>query len=349
MVNSNFKPQDKKSGDLILSADWNAAMSEIKRLETAKSNRGSADIIQGPLTIQEALNVNNDVKISGTRLKSADNLGILETNKKDWLRINPDEHYPAIALYKSVAIGSGGLAIGEWTAQPAGVLKVTQSAYLASTDGNVGIGTIQPRAKLQIINQSQDASGNTLVLGDTSASNSNLRLGYHQNYSWIQSHGSKPVAINPLGNNVGIGTTDPKFTLDVAGIIQARGYKTTVYTAGGRGRGEITLSKTNAWADFPELLVTFSLSTTATVFAFYQIAMEGGNSHLVTRMYVNTTIVSTSICGNATYWGLSDFWIGELNQGSHTIKIQYRTPQGGTNISSGDWHNRVLRVMVFGS
>ncbi|WP_159254518.1 hypothetical protein, partial [Microcystis aeruginosa] len=30
-----------------------------------------------------------------------------------------------------------------------------------------------------------------LVLGPTNASN--LRLGYHQDYSWIQSHGNKPL------------------------------------------------------------------------------------------------------------------------------------------------------------
>jgi hypothetical protein len=65
MVNSNFSPQDKKPGDLILSADWNAAMTEIKRLEKAKINREGADTLKGPLTIQEALNVTGDVKISG--------------------------------------------------------------------------------------------------------------------------------------------------------------------------------------------------------------------------------------------------------------------------------------------
>jgi hypothetical protein len=88
-------------------------------------------------------------------------------------------------------------------------------------DGNVGIGT-NPVAKLHILNTEQDADGTTLILGPTGSSN--LRLGYHAEYSWIQSHGSKPLAINPLGNCVGIGTPTPnsKFTLDVNGIINAR-------------------------------------------------------------------------------------------------------------------------------
>ncbi|MFF6785685.1 LamG-like jellyroll fold domain-containing protein [Streptomyces sp. NPDC012510] len=79
---------------------------------------------------------------------------------------------------------------------------------------NTGIGTTNPQAKLHIVNANQDANGNTLVLGPTGQSN--LRLGYHQNYSWVQSNGSKPLAINPLGSNVGIGTTAPGARLTVS-------------------------------------------------------------------------------------------------------------------------------------
>ncbi|MCB0207856.1 MAG: hypothetical protein KDJ52_00920 [Anaerolineae bacterium] len=80
-------------------------------------------------------------------------------------------------------------------------------------DGRVGIGTGEPGAKLHVINTNQNAEGNTLILGPTNASN--LRLGYHAGYSWIQSHGAKPLAINPVGNNVGIGTESPAAKLDV--------------------------------------------------------------------------------------------------------------------------------------
>ncbi len=45
-----------------------------------------------------------------------------------------------------------------------------------------------------------DANGEQLTIGNIKESN--LRLGRHGDYSWIQSHGGKPLKINPLGNDV---------------------------------------------------------------------------------------------------------------------------------------------------
>lgn len=91
--------------------------------------------------------------------------------------------------------------------------QVPIGIHLKQVTGNVGIGTNIPNAKLQIINQNQDANGNTLILGPVAQSH--LRLGYNTEYNWIQSHGGKPLAVNPLGNNVGIGTTTPLNKLQV--------------------------------------------------------------------------------------------------------------------------------------
>lgn len=89
---------------------------------------------------------------------------------------------------------------------------------------------------MSLKNQPQTPDGDTLVLGhmskdmsgsqgvergpweDTSPSvvhGINLRMGYHQEYTWIQTHGQvsggnrAPLALNPLGNTVGIGTEQP--------------------------------------------------------------------------------------------------------------------------------------------
>lgn len=90
-------------------------------------------------------------------------------------------------------------------------------------EDKVGIGTNFPTASLHIVNKnespSHDTGGSTLIIGPTNQAN--LRLGCDSAYSWIQSHGSKPLAINPIGNNVGIGTSNPTSKLTVNGTVQS--------------------------------------------------------------------------------------------------------------------------------
>jgi hypothetical protein len=76
---------------------------------------------------------------------------------------------------------------------------------LLYTQARAGVNTVTPEARLQVIDVNQDANGGALVLGPKAQSN--LRLGYHQDYSWIQSHGGKPLLINSIGNPVGVNTT----------------------------------------------------------------------------------------------------------------------------------------------
>lgn len=88
--------------------------------------------------------------------------------------------------------------------QDGSVTLLAEKAPLLFSGQNVGIDTSAPEGRLQILNADQDPSGDTLILGPTSRSH--LRLGYHQDYSWVQSYGSKPLVLNGIGNNVGIGT-----------------------------------------------------------------------------------------------------------------------------------------------
>jgi hypothetical protein len=64
----------------------------------------------------------------------------------------------------------------------------------------------QANGRTQHLTNDGDANSEQLIIGTTDRSN--LRLGKTAEYSWIQSHDSKPLKINPVGNNVIIGSDD---------------------------------------------------------------------------------------------------------------------------------------------
>ncbi|HEY8212336.1 MAG TPA: hypothetical protein VIG99_32860 [Myxococcaceae bacterium] len=67
------QPFPKTPGNPIMSKDWNDAIVEVQRLDTAKVNRTGADGMAGPLTINNALAVGTNVAAqAGTRLHVVD-------------------------------------------------------------------------------------------------------------------------------------------------------------------------------------------------------------------------------------------------------------------------------------
>ncbi len=120
----------------------------------------------------------------------------------------------AAAPYAFYAGGAGSLKY-----LPTGSDTLAEG-IVVNSDGDAGIGTTSPDGKLQIIDEPADASGTTLVLGPIESGKAHLRLGYNTTYSWIQSHGARPLAINSIGNNVGIGNTSPREELEVTGVLR---------------------------------------------------------------------------------------------------------------------------------
>ena len=113
-------------------------------------------------------------------------------------------------------------------------------------DGNVGIGTTSPLARLDV--QGTGAApltshGTTTAIMRTRATNTNVVLDQGALPSspwsyWMQVSDSTnlgleyPLALNPNGGNVGIGTTNPGATLDVNGIIKNQNPSWNLYMQG---------------------------------------------------------------------------------------------------------------------
>jgi len=136
---------------------------------------------------------------------------------------------------------------------------------------------LMPSLTLKNVPQSPD--GDTLVLGHQTKvkeagtqesapwedpskalspiSGVNLRLGFHKDYTWIQVHGSKkgrhfPLALNPLGNTVAIGTSvpDKAYRLHAQGNGYCLG---TLYVKMGQSK---TTSTDTAITDYSQLMTS---------------------------------------------------------------------------------------------
>jgi len=115
-----------------------------------------------------------------------------------------------------------------WTSS-SNTTETLNTVMTLKTNGNVGIG-IDPSAKFEVNGTSKF---NYLVLiegnGGTPYGNTDTTLQFKvsggnrlvlsatDTHAYIQSHGSVPLIINSLGNNVGIGTDDPQAKLHVKG------------------------------------------------------------------------------------------------------------------------------------
>ncbi|MDV3349055.1 hypothetical protein QGP82_10165 [Leptothoe sp. LEGE 181152] len=169
-----FAPEEQKPGGLIKAADWNAAMEEVVRLESAKVNRQGADTLEGPLTIRGALTLANSVNIvadpqnADTKLAVTGNItleinGSAKIATKDTtgqgLDVSGTSRLGGHIDYQddtvlSVAPGTIHFdAPGSVGARLTIIGKTDEATGV--TAGNVGINTTAPTEKLQIGDFSQ--------------------------------------------------------------------------------------------------------------------------------------------------------------------------------------------------
>lgn len=127
-----------------------------------------------------------------------------------------------IILISLITLGSSLTMNAQWSVSG----STPKTVYVDSSGYRVAIGTGTGLGKLRVQDTGADPSTTStpnghLNLTTTSLTNS---FGVASSYSWIQSRALESTAtytlsLNPLGGNVGIGTTSPVVKLDVNGSI----------------------------------------------------------------------------------------------------------------------------------
>jgi hypothetical protein len=149
MVLTPDQPFPKTRGHVIRSKDWNDAIVEVQRLDTAKVNK-AGDTITGSLTIGGSLSVGTTT--SGSRLEIGGNADlVLKATAED-----PGD----IVFQSSVGTQKGRV----WSNPTAGAALFLSSGDLTpdltiDASGNVGVGTTAPATGNKL-----DVAGNLRIL-----------------------------------------------------------------------------------------------------------------------------------------------------------------------------------------
>ena len=223
----------------------------------------------------------------------------------------------------------------------------SQKAVIDSS-GNTGFGQSNPSTRV-------DVNGVLTIDTDYAPSSAvgGLALGDYQGggYKWVQSMNSQSLALNPLGNNVSIGTTSATHKLTVAGDVKVSSGNVIIGTSGkgidfsatGDGSGTMT---SEVLDDYEE--GTWTPTFGATSGAFTTLTMDVVKAryvkigHLVNfYCYIRTDDVDTTgTGGHLTVGGLpyanagSDSYV-PINVGF--ANFWTNAPAGGYVYSGGDY------------
>lgn len=198
----------------------------------------------------------NDNRV-GVNTNSPENaLHVYNTEAKDPIRVESTQTFSTIAFKSSTNSQTGVFGVDGAGQAYIENKKTDSPIYFATNltprlyikgDGSVGIGTTSPAYRL-------DVSGDTRLLGNlivqTDGGNEQIKIarasngseqliiGYHSSdYAQIQAVeqnvGYRPLALNPNGGNVGIGTTTPSAKLEVNGYTAVGTYSAPHYSQSG--------------------------------------------------------------------------------------------------------------------
>ena len=193
------------------------------------------------------------------------------------------------------------------------------------------------------------SSGGSDDMGNHTATE-NIKLTGH----WLSNDGGAEGVFVDTDGDVGVGTSNPSEELEVDGTVDAKAFKSTVYTAERTTSFTTDPSNSWQWKDFPDLSITITLTEAATVIMNYSISMLIENDWLATRLNVGGNVRVKTIAGDfgtnpRQYSNISESWSETLSAGTHTIKVEYRTDDIRTMDPGSNFQQAFLQATVFGN
>lgn len=256
-----FEHTDKKAGDLIRSADWNAMGTEVVRLGIDKISRAGTESLEGPLTVRGDLSVGAGT--AGGTLSVKGPLTVGTPNFGAGIRVYRKQEDGSDPAHGALVLGSDdaanaslrlGYAAGYSWLQGQG----QQALALNPRGGNVSIGASAPTSGAKLHVEGDAFVSGTLRFGSAvrqmvhlwstlygigvQNSTAYLRTDGHFAFYKGGSHsdgtlnaGGGTVLMSILGTgNVGVGTSTPASALSVnGGASIGAGYATTAAPTGG--------------------------------------------------------------------------------------------------------------------
>lgn len=254
-----FVHSDKKAGDLIRSADWNAMGTEVVRLGIDKISRAGTESLEGPLTVAGKLTTGPGP--DGVGLAVRGDLAVGTTNAGSAVRVLKRQEDGRELSHGALVLGtestsSAALRVGYSSTYSWLQGQGQQAIAINPHGGNVGIGTAAPAATLHV-GGSALVSG-ALRFGETTRQMLNLwregyGIGVQNSTTYLRSDnhfafykggshndaelnaGGGTVLMSVLGTGrVGVATSAPGSTLSVNGNASVGGgYVSTAAPANG--------------------------------------------------------------------------------------------------------------------
>jgi hypothetical protein len=159
-----FEHSDKKAGDLIRSADWNAVGTEVVRLGIDKISRVGEESLDGPLTVRGALAVGAGSAGGGLTVKGDLSVGTVSGGAA--VRVLKKQEDGKDATHGALVLGtdattSAALRIGYFGTYSWLQGQGQQAIAINPHGGNVGVGATNPGSRLSVGGNASIGAGYT--------------------------------------------------------------------------------------------------------------------------------------------------------------------------------------------